>query len=135
MTSPEQIVRALAAAEPIYDGHCAMCHVHRLDDEHKPDCPWRLAVEWVAAQVVEDPDGRTGDYFRHRGHDSTLWRLRGREAGGERRYVLERDDGRATLSLLPETFAEFVAEQDGPQHHEQYDEFGRWIPIDPSRGQ
>lgn len=46
----EQIVRALAAREPIHDGSCAICQTYRLDAEHQPDCPWRLAVEWVAVQ-------------------------------------------------------------------------------------
>lgn len=51
----EQIVRALATADPWYADdderhYCALCG-SRLDrgqaDDHEPDCPWRLAVEWV----------------------------------------------------------------------------------------
>lgn len=58
--TPEAIVRAIAAADPVVyrgDYHyvlCSMCGVEkwpRFDvDEHKPDCPWRLAAEWVAAR-------------------------------------------------------------------------------------
>jgi hypothetical protein len=125
MTSPEQIVRALAAADPTdwIDGgaYCGVCgggppigrpmaEPMRVAD-HMADCPWRLSVEWVAAQIIEDPEGRTGDYFRHPDRNEVAWRLRGREAGGQQRYVLERDDGGATLTVLPETFAEFVAER------------------------
>ncbi len=57
----EQIVRALAAAEKpyVYNSSdmpiCGLCghDVSRHDedggyhlDDHPPDCPWRLAVEW-----------------------------------------------------------------------------------------
>lgn len=53
----EQIVRALAAANPLTNdrpegpSHCVLCDGPsdgRCVD-HEPDCPWRLAVEWVAA--------------------------------------------------------------------------------------
>ncbi len=50
--TPEAIVRALAAAtEPIDASYklCALCGGRYEDDPHEPDCPWRLAVEWVAA--------------------------------------------------------------------------------------
>ena len=54
----EQIVRALAAAEPplvpITTADCTLCdalgsneHI-REPDGHDADCPWRLAREWVA---------------------------------------------------------------------------------------
>jgi len=50
----EQIVRALAAADPICEDAwygCGLCgSVGVQADPHEPDCPWRLAVEWVAAQ-------------------------------------------------------------------------------------
>jgi hypothetical protein len=51
-----QIIRALAAAEPVAcigeDLVCALCDSDRWvpDMDHEPDCPWRQAVEWVAAQ-------------------------------------------------------------------------------------
>lgn len=57
----EQIVRALAALDPDYHTTgmwhgCGLCEaalpVYVTD--HKPDCPWRLAVEWVAQQDVVD---------------------------------------------------------------------------------
>lgn len=71
----EQIVRALAAASPLtdYGGglRCAMCRASIdtsdtgavLLASHEPDCPWRLAVEWVKGQDVDTvavllPDGR-----------------------------------------------------------------------------
>ncbi len=64
----EQIVRALAARGPVAEvitaadehRHCTLCHVERgpavpLDDfNHQPDCPWRLAVEWVAAHPLRE---------------------------------------------------------------------------------
>ncbi len=57
----EQIVRALAAADPRdRDGECPLCFAnagwwHRSRDQpdlaqaynHKSDCPWRLAAEWA----------------------------------------------------------------------------------------
>jgi hypothetical protein len=50
----EQIVRALAAARPVAsDGLCGVCDgwdSELMQERHEPDCPWRLAVEWVAAQ-------------------------------------------------------------------------------------
>lgn len=57
MATAEQIVRALAAAVPRthYDrGECNLCEAMADNtvgavDQHEPDCPWRLAVEWVAA--------------------------------------------------------------------------------------
>ncbi len=55
---PETIVRALAALDPranlTGDLDCPFCCAYigdpRDDDwiTHEPDCPWRLAVEWVA---------------------------------------------------------------------------------------
>lgn len=58
----EGIVRALAAEEAPVDGEFFYCHLCKADwglgafeapynnpAEHKPDCPWRLAREWVAA--------------------------------------------------------------------------------------
>jgi hypothetical protein len=56
----EQIVRALAVADAPVEaefGQCMLCPAEfRTRDEgykdparHKPDCPWRLAREWVAA--------------------------------------------------------------------------------------
>lgn len=55
----EQIVRALAAADPVVmrsDGYlrCGLCTVNGFSplpaEKHWDDCPWRLAVEWVAEQ-------------------------------------------------------------------------------------
>lgn len=50
MSTPEQIVRALAEGEPFAferEGlRCVLCE--REDATHEPRCPWRLAVEWVA---------------------------------------------------------------------------------------
>ncbi len=62
----EQIVRALAAASPVVhrsDGwaRCGVCAAGgyigdgRDADDHDPDCPWRLAVEWVDAQQSGEP--------------------------------------------------------------------------------
>lgn len=67
----EEIVRALAAADPVvvsalnsgweYAGTCYgpdyACGVCRTEaslapETHKPDCPWRLAVEWVEANTA-----------------------------------------------------------------------------------
>ncbi len=55
---PETIVRALAAADAgehcDYGESCAICGAGRPDGDkplvtdHDRDCPWRLAVEWVA---------------------------------------------------------------------------------------
>jgi hypothetical protein len=61
----ERIVRALASADPkafssFEERVCGLCwakpvtgdieDVELLDPtKHKPDCPWRLAKEWVAA--------------------------------------------------------------------------------------
>jgi hypothetical protein len=63
VTKAEQIVRALAAADPIhvdlrYTTACALCDAAgRFESEasHKPDCPWRLAVEWVAVAGAVAP--------------------------------------------------------------------------------
>lgn len=58
----EQIVRALAASDPVgFDNQeepaCTLCEAalwnrmpQPLDDPatHDPNCPWRLAREWVA---------------------------------------------------------------------------------------
>lgn len=54
----EQIVRALAAADPTRnDWHsCAFCGRHPIDrtaSKHDPDCSWRMAVEWIAQQEVQ----------------------------------------------------------------------------------
>lgn len=57
--TPEQIVRALAGADPAqrtgaWCGLCGTVLIAQPGDEakrdHEPDCPWRLAVEWVAEQ-------------------------------------------------------------------------------------
>jgi hypothetical protein len=54
--TPEQIVRALAAADLTVQDHgltgCALCdrYLPVLTADHEPDCPWRLAVEWVSEQ-------------------------------------------------------------------------------------
>jgi hypothetical protein len=55
----EQIVRLLAADlapeddDQLGNQVCALCDAYaQVGDElawHKPDCPWRLAREWVAA--------------------------------------------------------------------------------------
>jgi hypothetical protein len=54
--SPQDIVRALAAADPIQHSEdpdafahwCVLCDTSNPVDarDHEPDCPWRLAVEW-----------------------------------------------------------------------------------------
>ncbi len=61
MKTAEDIVRALAACdEPLEEGYdtCAMpeCGALRVDhgperpiEEHRPDCPYRMAREWVEA--------------------------------------------------------------------------------------
>ncbi len=58
----EQIVRALAAADPIGPDKpwCDLCRGNK--DGHDPDCPWRLAVEWVAAEDCRalEADGLLG---------------------------------------------------------------------------
>ncbi len=52
----EQIVRALAAADPtVSSGEwdwCGTCDSRWPieADDHDPACPWRMAVEWVAEQ-------------------------------------------------------------------------------------
>ncbi len=54
----EQIVRALAAVDPGPDAQgCRFCegwvgrgYAWHPPTPHDADCPWRLAVEWVAAQ-------------------------------------------------------------------------------------
>lgn len=62
----EEIVLALAKREPPTDtewDNCKLCWVDfgrrtgREDDpaNHEPDCPWRLAREWVAAHPVAEP--------------------------------------------------------------------------------
>ncbi len=56
----EEIVRALAAADLAPGGDsCRLCGPAGFEPEsvadHEPDCPWRLAVEWVAAQEREAP--------------------------------------------------------------------------------
>lgn len=67
-TDPESIVRALAARTPANnfdrngDRVCALCRETYPDedkDSHEPDCPWRLAVEWVAAVDVTPPSTPT----------------------------------------------------------------------------
>jgi hypothetical protein len=61
-THAATIVRALAATDPVaYEGDrtegdyvCAVCQQYAEDAgsvEHAPDCPWRLAVEWVAREA------------------------------------------------------------------------------------
>jgi hypothetical protein len=62
--TPEQIVRALAAADPtVYEEAeerfaCTVCGDYKRErgyldlEDHAADCPWRLAVEWVSAQAA-----------------------------------------------------------------------------------
>jgi hypothetical protein len=80
VTSPERIVRALAAADPRPSGgewwdRCALCEAANSSgdtEDHKPDCPWRLAVEWVAAQdgrATVDPE--PCDYCQEKGREWT----------------------------------------------------------------
>ena len=50
----ERIVRALAAKDAprskVDDLQCGLCEEYIAPlEEHAADCPWRLAVEWVAA--------------------------------------------------------------------------------------
>ncbi len=69
--TPEAIVRALAAADPFYrddedDLTCGLCGAWGPYDDgrelpHKPDCSWRLSVEWVTAG-----DGRAASSIRDR---------------------------------------------------------------------
>lgn len=56
MKTPEQIVRALAVADPVTDDQgCQFCEADvegsvvfgREPEPHGSTCPWRLAVEWV----------------------------------------------------------------------------------------
>jgi hypothetical protein len=54
----EQIVRALAAVErPItVEGglvRCVLCGEMLDGGQHDPDCPWRLAREWVKARGAD----------------------------------------------------------------------------------
>ena len=59
----ERIVRALAAGSPVThqnDWHwCELCDADLpiRSGDHEPECPWRLAVEWVAAQQRTEPGG------------------------------------------------------------------------------
>lgn len=54
-TSEERIVRTLAAVDPVRECggflFCGVCSagLNADGEPHEPDCPWRLAVEWVAA--------------------------------------------------------------------------------------
>lgn len=57
--SPEEIVRALAAVKPACCDAtecCTLCDGHgwQASEGHEPDCPWRLAVEWVEANPRDD---------------------------------------------------------------------------------
>jgi hypothetical protein len=67
----EQIVRALAATSPIdWDGYkCALCgamqttaalapviSLARPEGPHEPDCPWLMAVEWVAENATAEAE-------------------------------------------------------------------------------
>jgi hypothetical protein len=54
----EMIVRALASVDPCMElpdmfHVCALCGAGLpiRADQHDDDCPWRLAVEWVAAHA------------------------------------------------------------------------------------
>lgn len=53
----EEIVRALAEKEPIEDDGeyhwCVLCKVDlpTKPEDHKPDCPYRMAHEWIEAQT------------------------------------------------------------------------------------
>lgn len=75
----EEIAWALAASNPVHDAGvdgglsaCALCEVDTEGmwetspsggvvqlkltlGDHKPTCPWRLAVEWVAEQSQPGP--------------------------------------------------------------------------------
>lgn len=50
------IVEALAVCEePLGEDnygytYCVLCNVDRPQEEHKPDCPWRMAVEHIKAR-------------------------------------------------------------------------------------
>lgn len=59
----EIIVRALAAGDPTaadeHDGtpYCTLCDTAKWNGlarpaNHDPDCPWRLAVEWVSLSAA-----------------------------------------------------------------------------------
>ncbi len=50
--TPEEIVRALAAANPVSDhdffsNHCPLCDAQTPNLTHAEDCPWILATTWV----------------------------------------------------------------------------------------
>lgn len=57
--TPEEILRALAESNPIAhemmgdteDYFCVLCEsgTPLKTDDHSPVCPWRLAVEYIAA--------------------------------------------------------------------------------------
>lgn len=54
-TAAEEIVRALAAATPMqtHEDGCSLCSSwETVAALHEHDCPWRLAVEWVAREEV-----------------------------------------------------------------------------------
>lgn len=62
MKTAEEIVRAMAENEPIEYGDdeslwhgCILCKVSLTTsaDDHAPTCPYRMAVEWVAAHAQE----------------------------------------------------------------------------------
>jgi hypothetical protein len=64
----EQIVRALAAADPNVHSagmwhSCGLCYKSLPIEaaDHEPDCPWRLAAEWVAAADEGRCDDVKGD--------------------------------------------------------------------------
>lgn len=65
MNGPEDILRALVACRPsshgYVDGYCSLCgnwgvsrEVNSLDEipsQHLPDCPYRMAVEFLAEKL------------------------------------------------------------------------------------
>ena len=82
MKTAEEIVRALAACdEPLEEGYdtCAMseCGALRVDhgperpiEEHRPNCPYRMAREWVERAKAEKrtcPECASTNYEDHEG--------------------------------------------------------------------
>lgn len=80
----EQIVRALAAADPIDNGQCLLCVWNpESPAEHKADCPWRLAVEWVASrEAAVCHHGSCGEYHCN---DGLVARAKADEFGADDR--------------------------------------------------
>lgn len=87
--TPEAIVRALAAANPLcehdFGSDCSLCGAPLIAIEvaaHEPDCPWRQACEWVAAHPPIPPHS-ADDFFETLGYGVPRQSEHG-TGGGER---------------------------------------------------